>query len=164
MKFGEVIIALMEDAKFYLRQIDENVYARPIRLLSNTSIGHQTQHIIEYLQCLTKQAPKGKIDYCDRPHQMELAQNPYYAIQIIDELITALVALDEEGAVSVSSVYNSSGLPSQPVASTIQRELLYNIEHIQYHFSLIKIGLSIEAPTIQLPSHFGKEPTPVKVA
>lgn len=152
MKFGEVIVTLLEDAKFYLRQINESVYTRPIRLLFNASVGHHTQHIIESLQCLVAQAPQGVINYNERVYDNEIAQDPYYAIEVIDHLIVALKTLDEKTTVSILSAYNQNG---QPTASNIERELLYNTEHINHHFSLIKIALSMEAPYIQLPSHFG---------
>ena len=41
------------------------------------------------------------------------------------------------------------------IDSTVGRELLYNLEHCIHHLALIKIGLKLVAPQIELPTHFG---------
>ncbi|MDX1476670.1 MAG: hypothetical protein R3301_03155 [Saprospiraceae bacterium] len=46
--------------------------------------------------------------------------------------------------------------------SSLERELIYNIEHTIHHLAIIKIGLAIIAPDIPLPAHFGVAPSTVK--
>ncbi|NJL77199.1 MAG: hypothetical protein HC892_21470 [Saprospiraceae bacterium] len=48
MNLREVIVSLLEDAKLYLRQVDEVTYATPIRLLSNSTVGQHTRHFVEF--------------------------------------------------------------------------------------------------------------------
>ena len=47
------------------------------------------------------------------------------------------------------------------IASTIGRELIYNIEHTIHHLAIVKIALKATVPSISLPAHFGVAPSTI---
>lgn len=162
MKLREVIVALMGDAKLYLRQIDRATYSKPIRLLAGASLGEHTRHFVEYYQCLLDQFPEGKINYDKRKRQKSLEQDPYLAIQAIEQILNAIPLVVDEVPLLIESNYGVNSDLVVEEQTSLRRELLYNIEHTIHHLSIIKIGLDIESIGIQLPAHFGLTPSTLR--
>jgi hypothetical protein len=162
MNLRDVIVALLEDAKLYLRQIDEGTYVAPIRLLSNSTVGQHTRHFIEFFQCLLQQYESGIIDYDKRIRDKRLETNPYFVVDTIDDIIKSLPTTESEMPLKLQSNYGVDKELCVYVATNLSRELVYNVEHTIHHLAIVKIALAIEAPSIQLPSHFGVAPSTIK--
>lgn len=48
------------------------------------------------------------------------------------------------------------------IPTSLERELMYNIEHTIHHLALIKVGLKLVYPDLDLPNHFGVAPSTIK--
>ncbi|MEZ4887158.1 MAG: hypothetical protein R3E32_20675 [Chitinophagales bacterium] len=160
----KVAIALLEDAKIYLNQISAAAYCQTIPLLFNSNIGQHSRHLIEFFQCLLQQAQseQGIIDYDKRQRNKEIEQEPPSAIQAIDAIIEALPTCQPNPNLQLHVAYNPNTDDVLTVRTCFDRELLYNIEHTIHHLAIIKIGLQLVTPDIQLPLHFGIAPSTVK--
>jgi len=126
--------------------------------MSQSTIGQHTRHFIEFYQCLLAQANTQNINYCLRNRDLQIEENPTVAIQAIDEVITNLEKLNLETAISL---YTSKE-GDEKIQSTIARELHYNIEHCIHHLALIKIGLKIIRPDLELSDSFGVAPSTIQ--
>jgi hypothetical protein len=41
------------------------------------------------------------------------------------------------------------------ISSSIERELAFNLEHLVHHMAIIRIGLNIAVPKLDIPMNFG---------
>lgn len=157
MNFFEGSLSVLNDARYYLQRIEAEDYCRPISLMSDSTIGQHTRHFIEFYQCLLTQADQRRINYCKRSRDLSIETSPQAALLAIDTVITDLPKLDLATPVILATSENE-----QTAHSTIGRELFYNIEHSIHHLALIKIGLKILLPQLELPTHFGLAPSTIK--
>ena len=164
MKVRFVASQILTDAKVYLDQISAEAYQRQLDLLFGASIGQHTRHFLEFFQCLLDQiddtAPE--VNYAARARHLAIETDPAHASRLIDVLAKRI--LDLEGNVNCRLVCTEHFDDAQHVCvdSSLERELIYNIEHTIHHLAIIKIGLAIIAPDIPLPAHFGVAPSTVK--
>jgi len=150
-------IAVLNDSKVYLEQMPTESFSQKIELLSGSTIGQHTRHFIEFYQCLLNQACMCNIDYDSRQRNLLIESSPKVAIQAIDEIIEKLKTLE----LSTETIVTTCNSSDYEIKSTIGRELLYNLEHCTHHLALIKVGLKIITPQIELPSHFGFAPSTI---
>ncbi len=148
--------SVLEDAKCYLNQISASDYRQSIDLLQGSSIGQHTRHFVEFYQCLIAQQPHGFVNYDLRQRNMSIEQDPCHAISAIEVILTHLEKLTYG-----ETIRHFSSMQSKPIASSLQRELLYNVEHTIHHLAIIRIGLQLINPQFKLPSNFGVAPSTV---
>lgn len=145
---------LLWQSKDYLVQLTPAQYAHPLPVFSGTSIGQHTRHFIEFLQCLMAQLPSGVINYDARQRNTTLELYPETALQSIAALEVQLNALQQNPHLQLVVTYPQLGQPAL-INTNLHRELAYNAEHIIHHLAIIKIGLLMILPQIQLPPNFG---------
>lgn len=157
-------IALLEDAKIYLYQLSPTAYCKILPLLFNSNIGQHSRHFIEFFQCLMIQSQQkdGVINYDLRKRNKRIEQEPQYAIETIDHIIEELPHCISSCDLQLETTYDPNTNDTLTVSTCFDRELLYNIEHTIHHLAIIKIGLQLVMPNIELPSHFGFAPSTVK--
>ena len=163
MQLTTLATSLLKDTLSYLNQIDPKDYHQPIELLSQASIGQHSRHFIEFFQCLLTQAAGkggGVVNYDKRQRNQRIEQEPAYAAQVVVELIDQLECVNAPKQLRLEACYEDDQQIN--IASTFERELLYNIEHTIHHLAIIKIGLHLVAPQIQLPVHFGVAASTIK--
>ena len=146
--------------KDYLREIEAEKYKLPMDLFSNSSIGQHTRHIIEFLQCLIEQCPERVVNYEKRKRNRRIEEDPQFTIECIDEIIKKLHSGTLPEKLILETVYDNR--VTHRVESTLDRELIYNIEHAIHHMAMIKIGLKVIAPEIHLPANFGVAPSTIR--
>ena len=119
---------------------------------------------MEFYQCLLDQigSEKCAVNYALRARELDVEEVPEVAARRVEELCTRILALSGNIPCSLvcdEHVESQSGIV---VASNLERELIYNIEHTIHHLAIIKIGLHTIAPDIELPAHFGIAPSTLK--
>jgi hypothetical protein len=114
-------------------------YTSPIPILSNSTIGEHTRHIVELFQQLLKGYSEGEVDYDNRERNIRIQTEQQYAMDMILLIIDAIDI--EEKALKIVTSYNDR---FAFIESNYHRELLYNIEHCIHHQALIKVGLLIQ--------------------
>ncbi len=155
MNLVQGTLAVLNDAKHFLEQINTEQYNQSISLMSDSTIGQHTRHFIEFYQCLITQANTRKINYCLRKRDITIEQSPEAALAAINIILRDFNALDFERSVLLSS--SKEGI--YEIRSTVSRELYYNLEHCIHHLALIRVAINIIAPNIRLPEHFGIAPS-----
>ena len=82
---------IFENIKLYLNLIDAQKYTEPLELLSNSTIGQHTRHVVEFFQCLVEQCQCSQIiDYDKRQRNKRIETDPNYTIQVLDNLFEQL--------------------------------------------------------------------------
>jgi hypothetical protein len=139
-----------------LQQLDALAYTRPVKALSEATIGQHTRHIIELFQCLLQGYEAGKVHYDKRKRDKNLETNTTYAIDTLVEIQQRIYQKDK--AITLYSIF---GEEEQAIASFYFRELLYNLEHCIHHQALIKVAL-IDMPLIRVSNNFGIAPSTIQ--
>lgn len=122
-----------------LERLDNASYRYHSPLLSNASIGQHIRHIIELIQCLEEGYESGLVSYDHRKRDKAIETDRSYAIQAIEHLLTLPVRPDKQ--ILLEGNYLTSDDNAVKVASTYNREIVYNIEHSIHHMALIKVSL-----------------------
>ncbi len=151
--------SVLNDALYYLNRLNAEEYARSLPLLSDSSIGQHSRHFIEFYQCLLAQADRHSINYCLRQRDYGIETDPEQAIAAIQTILQQLKQLD---LASNLHLHTTEMETETAIPSTVGRELFYNVEHTIHHLALIKVGLKIVKPELELPSHFGIAPSTIR--
>lgn len=132
-----------------LMAIPDSEYAKPCVLLSNSSIGEHTRHIIEMFQCLENDYHSGMINYDKRPRNQLIQTDTDYAIFQIKAIQDSLEK--ENKKIQLQQIIDGEELL---IESNYLRELLYNFEHCIHHQALIKVAV-LQLETINVDENFG---------
>jgi hypothetical protein len=150
---------LLEQPVLYLRHLSPAQYSRPLDLLAGASIGQHTRHFLEFFQCLLAQlrAPSRRVDYAARERRLGLEEEPEEALYALRDVQHSLSNLSAN--CSCRLAYGELVGREAALSSSLERELLYNIEHTIHHLAMVRIGLRLVAPQLELPESFGLAPS-----
>ncbi len=150
-----VIDDLFSQIKDYLSQIEEEQYGEKLEIFSGSSIGQHTRHIIEFFMCLVNQLESQTINYDARERRKDIEEKPFAAQQVLDHLLGVMGNFEVSVPLQLVTCYGTNFSEKKQIETTLERELLYNIEHTVHHMAMIKIGLKLAAPQVVLPDEFG---------
>jgi len=152
---------LLEDAVFFLEKIDPRTYPLKQDLLLGSSIGAHSRHFIEFFQCLLSQldTPSREIDYSKRKRDYQIENDPVQARGQVRAIQRDLGTLNQNLSCRLNCGEHTPGQEGHWIDTTLERELLYNIDHTIHHLAIIKIGLLAVKPDFPLPEHFGYMPS-----
>ena len=151
MKLKEPIANLLDQIHYVLDGLTNEQYLQPIKVLSQSTIGQHTRHILEFFIELNKGYESGMVDYDKRIRNHAIESDKFFAINTIKEIIAGIEKPDREILLSVA--FGDESCASQ-VFTNYFRELVYNLEHTVHHMALIRIG--VEAISIiEIPVEFG---------
>lgn len=134
-----------------LSYLSNDDYRKPLDVLSNSSVGQHTRHILEFFKVLLEQYDGGAINYDKRQRNLLLETDIEAALDSISDIQSLMLLQDKH--VTLTGIYE--GYPGEiTVASSYHRELVYNLEHAVHHMAMIKIGFQ-QLTNSMLPSGFG---------
>ncbi|MGE0635262.1 MAG: DinB family protein [Bacteroidia bacterium] len=145
--------SLLSEIKIFLETISNQVYAAQSHYIDNASIGQHTRHILEFYEELLAGYQTGWISYDKRKRNHQLETEREAAIQKINEICELLNKTDKSLTLEQNII--STGIIQHCVASTYERELIYNIEHTVHHMALIKVAAREKGVSYKLGPEFG---------
>ena len=88
MQLKEPISNLLEQLQYVIDELNPGQYTEPVKLLSQSSIGQHTRHILEFFVELNKGYESGMVDYDKRIRNKAIEADKDFAIgqQIIGSL------------------------------------------------------------------------------
>jgi hypothetical protein len=158
MLVSKVSKNLLEELKQVINQLDIQSYSKALELLSGSTIGQHTRHILEFYQCFIEGFSSGEVDYDLRKRNLLIETSPDFACEIIDIINKTILEISDQKILLKFS--NSDEY--QFISSSVERELVYNIEHAIHHMAIIKIAIKNHFSDIILPENFGVAPSTVK--
>ena len=144
--FSEVRTVLLQLTNT-LMQLHEDEYTMPLEILSNSSIGEHSRHIIELFEIPIKQYELGIIDYDNRKRNVKIQTEIDFAIECINKILAEIEKPNKPLEIlftlntSQKADVTLSNNQIESVQSNYLREILYNLEHCIHHQAIIKIGL-----------------------
>ncbi len=143
----------------YLSVLDNEDYSKPLPLLSNASIGGHTRHILDGFLCLMKQQDCDCISYDLRERDKKIEVEVKYAKVTLGEIKKFLETLEENDSYQFEVNYAQHKFRTE---SSLQREIIHNIEHVIHHLAIVKIALLHYHPEIKVPKAFGVAPSTLR--
>ncbi len=162
MNLIEATLSNLFNIRYYLGNLSPDRYREPLEILSLASIGEHTRHILEFYQCLLGQCESGSINYDHRVRNKLIQEDPDIASQALDEIMEALPGCAIDQQLQLEICYDQDQQETVAVTTSMERELAYNLEHVIHHLAIIKIGLSVIAPRMELPEGFGVAPSTMR--
>lgn len=142
---------ILEDALLFLSKIDDALYTQAIPALFHSTLGKHTRHFIELYQCLLFRNPPTIVNYDARIRDITLETKLEAAKEAIHQIIQELPNTSLQQTLYLHSLSS----PNMPIPSNILRELLYNYDHSVHHLAMMRVGLQLIRPDIELPKHIG---------
>jgi hypothetical protein len=151
------------DVVDFLNQISADDYTKRLSILSSSTIGQHTRHLIEFFVCIHRQYHQKEpcIDYSARKRDIQIESDPMHARDVLDKTISSILSDEQSWSTTIMSRHDSD-FPEDRVPSSYGREVLYAIEHCIHHLAIIKIGILSENIPVELPENFGVAPSTVK--
>jgi len=146
------LAGLLMQLQDLLERLTDEQYVRPIKLLSNATLGQHTRHIIEFFQELNTGYISGKVNYDKRKRDYRIETSRSCAIDSLTRVISLLEKKDRKLILSID--YSNDNEEPGTVETNYSRELVYNLEHTVHHMALLRIGVNAVS-TIMLPEEFG---------
>ncbi|MDX1908750.1 MAG: DinB family protein [Bacteroidia bacterium] len=162
MRLNDIARNLLADVVYYLEHLSTTQYRHPLPLLSGSSIGQHTRHLMEFFQCLLQQSSDGVIDYDARQRNIRIEEDPAYAASVVQAIMAELSAEKSSQNLYLVVNYALHHDDKHRLATTFERELVYNIEHTIHHLAMIKVGFALIAPEVILPEGFGVAPSTLR--
>ncbi len=131
-------------------------YCKELSLLSQNTIGKHMRHIIEFYDILIEAYKENKpLSYDHRVHCSETEASLVLALQRLRKALNWVESEQPTKELILVVSYDSEGKNSVSIPSSIDRELIYNIEHAIHHMAIIRIAIEKEFPDIKLHKNFG---------
>lgn len=147
---------VLKQLAHFIEQLSFDEYTEKLALLSNSSIGEHTRHIIELFQQLLNGYEIGNINYDNRKRNINLQENIDFAIESIAKIIKDIEKTNK--TLHITTLYNNQEIS---IESNYYRELMYNIEHCIHHQAIIKIAF-LQFGTAKIDENFGVAKSTIK--
>lgn len=152
MKLKEPISNLLEQLQYVLDGLTNEQYAQPVKILSGSTTGQHTRHILEFFIELNQGYLSGIVNYDKRLRNRMIETDKDFAVQTLRKIEAGLDKPDRE--LLLHAEYADHDAEPIPVFTNYLRELVYNLEHMVHHMALIRIGVNAVAD-LEIPESFG---------
>lgn len=143
---------LLLEIKMILLQLSDDDYSKNLVVLNENSIGKHVRHILDLFECLIDSNDNGVLSYDSRKRNPKTETNKEFALAKIQKIISNLEDLEISKKIILKQNLDNS---SCEINSTIERELLYNIEHCVHHLAIIRIGIENNFDYVNISENFG---------
>lgn len=143
---------LFYETENLISQLNEDDYKLSLSVLSKNSVGKHVRHILDLFECLIESSETGILNYDNRRRCAETEINKKFALQKLNFIREKIDDLNLKKELLFSQKIGHNDIEC---LTTVERELLYNIEHCVHHLAIIKIGIEQNFPYIKIPEDFG---------
>jgi uncharacterized damage-inducible protein DinB len=126
-------------------------YTYKCSMLNEVAIAEHLRHSYEFYHCLLLGLNTQQLNYEERARDRALETNLPYAIECMQQLKTQLTAPLKDSSMELRSKEAQSNI----VNTSLERELVYCLDHAIHHQALIKIGLKEQGLSHLVSQDFG---------
>ena len=134
-----------------LNNLNDEEFRTPLEIFSGASVSQHVRHILEFYSCLIN-CEATILNYDKRKRDLRIEKDLSFALCTIAQIYTDLDSLSQDRVVKLEA---NLGEEDYTVNSSMKRELLYAVEHAVHHMAILKMGIMINFPQINLPVNFG---------
>ncbi len=145
---------LLNELHQLVEKLSDEYFVKQIPELHYASIGQHLRHILEFFQCLIQSQETQKLDYDARKRNLLIENNRLVCLEVIQEILENIAF--ENIHLTLLQSYNVGEISEKTeIPSNYFREWAYNLEHTIHHQALIKVGIALLAPNIEIAENFG---------
>ena len=160
MKLTTMNASILLQLEDVLSQLDSIKYTSQYVFFSGSSIGQHVRHILEFYTCLLVGIDEKVVSYDKRKRELLLEQDPARAIFVLHETVAKLSLMRCRTEIQLE-IQGENWEPSL-ITTTLERELLYVLEHTIHHMAILKIGFHLIPEKIDIPKNFGVAPSTIR--
>tara|TARA_R110001592_G_C13098064_1_gene743949 strand:- start:1001 stop:1501 length:501 start_codon:yes stop_codon:yes gene_type:complete len=150
------------EIKSLLGNLKPEDYAKPLSLLSDSTIGQHVRHILEFYICLIASKNTGIVNYDNRKRNLEIENSVHFAQSQIEFIIENFILENNNLQFTLEGNYSAETTQITVIPTTYQRELAYCLEHSIHHQALIKVGLKELELEGVINENFGVAPATIR--
>ncbi|MCF6361507.1 MAG: DinB family protein [Cyclobacteriaceae bacterium] len=155
MQLSQATGSILTQIEFVIGQMKNEDYTKPVDVFNNSTIGQHVRHTLEFFQCLMGGYESGVVSYDKRNHDTSIETDKELALTFIINAKKFINSCDMLKPLLLEINYAIDDTEDIIVDSNMGREVTYNIEHAIHHMAIIKIGLRVLCPDVELPYGFG---------
>ena len=144
-------LQLWQDFIDLCQSLTPEQYTLKCTMLNGVSIAEHLRHSYEFYHCLLLGLETQQLNYEKRARDRAIETNLPYAIERMQKLKTQLSSPLKDSSMKLQS----KEAQSSPVNTSLERELVYCLDHAIHHQALIKIGLKEQALSHLVSQDFG---------
>jgi len=152
----------LSEIKSFLSKLTKVQYVHKCDSLSGASIGQHIRHILEFYLCLLKGVHHGEINYDNRDRDILLETDPNFAILCVDGLLSNIHILPTKIPIRLVGNYCNEDAQEISIQSSVERELVYCLEHAIHHMALIKVATIDQSIIEKVGANFGVAPSTIR--
>ena len=128
------VMALREGAQL-LKVLKDNQYTEGFKPAFHSTIGAHFRHVLEHYRCFLNQLTCLQFCYDKRARDQRLENDESYAKTTIVELIKGLEKIEDQAFLKSYTFVDEQSV--EPIATNLQRELLFLQSHTVHHYAII---------------------------
>lgn len=162
MEIAQYNIHLINQLIPVLDELPDKGYSKPLEEYNQSTIGQHIRHTLEFYTTLMNGVDQSIICYDNRERQLIYEVNTQAAIDKLLNIKQWLgnVNIDQSLTLISSLAYDNES--NDRITTTLKRELIFAFDHTVHHMAIVKIGLRINFPEIELDPTFGIAPSTIK--
>lgn len=145
-----------------LEALDNQTYAQPLEIFKGSSIGQHFRHILDFYLCLIKGINAGTVDYANRDRNPLAESDVQYTKQAFYEVSEAIEQFTEAQNIKVRGDFSAHDIERPELLSSIGREMMFAYDHAIHHLAMIKIGIDIVMPQLNIDNNIGVAPSTIQ--
>ncbi|MEM7180755.1 MAG: DinB family protein [Spirochaetota bacterium] len=139
-----------------ISKLDRDAYKTEMELLSGSTLGKHFRHILNFYENLYQGFLTGVVCYDTRNRDSQIEEDPSYAKKQFTDYMVKLSVLPGQTTLQLEAkVEMDSEKTSLMTNTTVEREILYVIEHTIHHMAIIKMAVLHYYPKIAIPANLG---------
>ncbi len=138
-----------------LENFPDQHYRKSLEVIADASVANNVCSIISKYEHLIQGMEKGTVEYLKSEHQGEVLLKKSYAIERLRFVLHILDKWPETAKIKVVSTLGSLESCKLNAPSTYGRELLHCLEFTVHHMVVVKTGVYIQWPEVEIPRNFG---------
>jgi hypothetical protein len=138
----------------HLERLTPTQYAARLSVFNGSSIGAHTRHILEFYDCLLASVSSGTVNYDARKRDRQVESDMHYALDLLRTISRSIERINRNN----NTLILACDQPDHDVyyiSTTLDRELLYLLEHTVHHLALIRIGIQVHFSHVEIHPDFG---------
>ena len=144
-------LQLWQDFIDLCQSLTPEQYTLKCKMLNGVSIAEHLRHSYEFYHCLLLGLDTKQLNYENRARDRAIENNLPYAIERMKKLKSQLTSPLKDTVMELKSKEAQSSL----VKTSLERELVYCLDHAIHHQALIKIGLKEQKLSHLVSQDFG---------
>ena len=144
-------LQLWQDFIDLCQSLTPEQYTLKCKMLNGVSIAEHLRHSYEFYHCLLLGLDTMQLNYENRARDRAIENNLPYAIERMKKLKLQLSSPLKDTVMELKSKEAQSSL----VKTSLERELVYCLDHAIHHQALIKIGLKEQELSHLVSQDFG---------